>query len=68
MSRKYVEYLLSLYKAKFPYNGNTLVLTAVHALDVPQVLHFDITVMSKFSHANFEFSINKFFTSHLRSW
>ena len=35
----YVEYLLSLYKAKFPFNHDGLVLPAVHAWDIPQVVH-----------------------------
>ena len=55
-------YLLSLYKAKFPFNHNGLVLPAAHAWDMPQVVHFHVTVMSKYSNAKFEFQLDKFFT------
>ena len=47
--RKYVEYLLSLYKAKFPYNGNVLVFLEVHAWDL--LLHSYMIVMSKYFNA-----------------
>ena len=56
------------YKVKFPCNLNALVLPAVHACDVPQVLHCHVTVMSKYSSAKFKFPLDKFCTFALRSW
>ena len=69
---KYVEsmlkYLLSLYKVKFSYNRNILVLSAVHAWDIPEILQFHITVMAKYSRVKFEFALDKFLTFTLRIW
>ena len=45
-SRNYVKYLLSLRKAKLPYNCNVLVLPVVYARDIPQVLHSHLTVIN----------------------
>ena len=66
----YVESTLNIYFlfAKFPFNHNGFVLPAVNAWDIPQVKQPHITVIPKYSNANFECPLVKFFTFVLKSW
>ena len=56
----------SLYRAKFPFNHNGLILPAIHAWDIPQVGLSHIAMILEYSHAKFKFPLDKFFTFVLR--